>query len=82
MLLLHSFDGSCLEFRRLHPILAAQVPTWAVDLAGWGFTDCGFGDAATQNQPVGPQQKREHLYAFWKQQVGIAQSHLFILPHP
>ncbi|KAK9866926.1 hypothetical protein WJX84_006747 [Apatococcus fuscideae] len=69
VLLLHSFDGSCLEFRRLHPILSASLRTWAVDLAGWGFTDCGFGDAGAKDQAVGPQQKREHLHAFWKQQI-------------
>ena len=35
MLLLHSFDSSLLEFRRLFPRLAAAgAETWAVDLAG------------------------------------------------
>lgn len=30
--LLHSFDSSCLEFRRLVPLLSKQLPTYAVDL--------------------------------------------------
>ena len=35
LLLLHSFDSSLLEFRRLFPRLAAAgAETWAVDLAG------------------------------------------------
>lgn len=29
---LHSFDSSCLEFRRLYPLLSRQLPTFAVDL--------------------------------------------------
>lgn len=32
VVLLHSFDSSCLEMRRLYPILARTVPTYAVDL--------------------------------------------------
>eukprot|EP00878_Enallax_costatus_P018014 GHUV01018940.1.p1 GENE.GHUV01018940.1~~GHUV01018940.1.p1 ORF type:complete len:137 (+),score=23.12 GHUV01018940.1:152-562(+) len=32
VMLLHGFDSSCLEFRRLYPLLEPQVETWAVDL--------------------------------------------------
>ena len=32
VLLLHGFDSSCMEFRRLYPLLEPQVETWAVDL--------------------------------------------------
>jgi len=39
ILLLHGFDSSVLEFRRLLPLLAAQNETWVVDLLGFGFTD-------------------------------------------
>jgi len=39
--LLHGFDSSCLEYRRLFPLLAERAETWAVDLLGWGFTDAG-----------------------------------------
>ncbi|KAK9805237.1 hypothetical protein WJX72_008092 [[Myrmecia] bisecta] len=67
VVLLHGFDSSCLEFRRLHPLLSEHHPTWAVDLVGWGFTDCGFGDMRDIN--LGPQQKRDHLYAFWKDKI-------------
>ena len=34
---------------------------------GWGFTDCGFGER--EDVPLGPEQKREHLFAFWKTKV-------------
>jgi len=64
--LLHGFDSSCLEYRRLFPKLAAVTETWAVDLLGWGFTDAqdgGIGDYS-------PEAKRAHLYAFWKANVG------------
>ena len=39
ILLLHGFDSSLLEFRRLFPLLAGQQETWAVDLLGFGFSD-------------------------------------------
>lgn len=32
VVLLHGFDSSCLEFRRLYPLLEARTETWAVDL--------------------------------------------------
>jgi len=34
ILLLHGFDSSCLEFRRLYPLLDRYTETWAVDLVG------------------------------------------------
>ena len=64
--LVPSFDSSVLEFRRLLPLLEARRRTWAVDLVGWGFTDVSFADSSA---PLGPVQKREHLYALWKDQV-------------
>jgi pimeloyl-ACP methyl ester carboxylesterase len=39
MLLLHGFDSSLLEFRRLIPLLTKHQETWAIDLFGSGFTD-------------------------------------------
>jgi pimeloyl-ACP methyl ester carboxylesterase len=39
VVMLHGFDSSSLEMRRLHPLLDQQVEAWAVDLVGWGFTD-------------------------------------------
>lgn len=67
VLLLHGFDSSSLEFRRLLPLLEKSLETWAVDLVGWGFSNSGAA-----NQPsmkLGPKQKRDHLYAFWKEKV-------------
>jgi hypothetical protein len=32
IVMLHGFDSSSLEFRRLYPLLAEQTQTWAVDL--------------------------------------------------
>ena len=64
--LLHGFDSSCLEYRRLFPMLAERAETWAVDLLGWGFTDAG--DAGIGD--YSPEAKRAHLYAFWKQEIG------------
>ena len=69
IVLLHGFDGSLLEFRRLIPELeAAHVHTFAVDLAGWGFTCSVLFDSQPDVQ-LGPQQKSDHLYEFWKSKV-------------
>lgn len=38
LLLLHGFDSSFLEFRRLAPLLAADHQLWIPDLCGFGFT--------------------------------------------
>lgn len=39
MVLIHGFDSSCLEYRRLGSRLAARgIDTYAVCLLGWGFT--------------------------------------------
>ncbi|NMG06608.1 alpha/beta hydrolase [Brasilonema sp. UFV-L1] len=60
IVLIHGFDSSVLEFRRLIPLLAVQNETFAVDLLGFGFTD----------RPVGvkfsPSDIKNHLYYFWK----------------
>ncbi|KAF8068210.1 zinc finger CCCH domain-containing protein 56 [Scenedesmus sp. PABB004] len=69
VVLLHGFDSSCLEFRRLYPLLEPAVETYAVDLVGWGFTDhAPF--AAAPELVISPQAKREHLHAFWRAHVG------------
>lgn len=39
LLLVHGFDSSLLEFRRLLPLLRGRRETWAVDLLGSGFTE-------------------------------------------
>jgi pimeloyl-ACP methyl ester carboxylesterase len=60
MLLLHGFDSSVFEFRRLLPLLAAQTEAWAVDLLGFGFTD------RPTNLSFSPTAIKTHLYYFWK----------------
>lgn len=37
VVLLHGFDSSCLEFRRLYPLLESRTETWAVDLVSRGY---------------------------------------------
>lgn len=60
ILLIHGFDSSVLEFRRLLPLLAEKNETWAVDLLGFGFTDRLSGIAYS------PTAIKTHLYYFWK----------------
>ncbi|MBX9254426.1 alpha/beta hydrolase [Desmonostoc muscorum CCALA 125] len=60
ILLIHGFDSSVLEFRRLLPLLAGNNETWAVDLLGFGFTDRLSGI------PYSPTAIKTHLYYFWK----------------
>jgi len=60
ILLIHGFDSSVLEFRRLLPQLAVNNETWAVDLLGFGFTDRLAG---IEFSPVAI---KTHLYFFWK----------------
>lgn len=64
LLLLHGFDSSLLEFRRLVPQLAQARETWAVDLLGFGFTDrLALGE-------VNPEVIKQHLYGVWQQLIG------------
>lgn len=60
ILLLHGFDSSVFEFRRLLPRLSVQQETWAVDLLGFGFTDRPVDVAFT------PEDIKTHLFYFWK----------------
>lgn len=64
ILLLHGFDSSLLEFRRLLPLLSVHNEVWAVDLLGFGFTDRP-GDVA-----FGPAAIKTHLYQAWKTLIG------------
>jgi pimeloyl-ACP methyl ester carboxylesterase len=64
ILLLHGFDSSVLEFRRLLPLLAAENQTWTVDLLGFGFTERLAGI------PFSPAAIQTHLYYFWKTLIG------------
>ena len=64
ILLLHGFDSSLLEFRRLLPLLATNNQTWAVDLLGFGFTQ------RPTNIQFTPETIKIHLYYFWKTLIG------------
>ena len=63
ILLLHGFDSSVLEFRRLFPRLAAKTQTWAMDLLGFGFTD------RTLIPAFDPGAIKLHLHSFWRQRI-------------
>ena len=60
ILLLHGFDSSLLEFRRLLPLLSQHQQTWAIDLLGFGFTQ------RIKELSFNPQQIKTHLYYTWK----------------
>ncbi|NEP16989.1 MAG: alpha/beta fold hydrolase [Leptolyngbya sp. SIO4C1] len=64
LLLLHGFDSSLFEFRRLVPLLAEQFQVWAVDLLGFGFSD------RTVHTTFSPGEIKLHLYSFWQQMIG------------
>lgn len=63
ILLLHGFDSSLLEFRRLIPFLSHNHQVWALDLLGFGFT---------HRQPsidYSPDTIKQHLYQFWLKMI-------------
>jgi pimeloyl-ACP methyl ester carboxylesterase len=64
ILLLHGFDSSVLEYRRLWPQLLGQHPLWAVDLLGFGFTE------RPQNCPFSATAIQTHLFYTWQQLIG------------
>ena len=63
VLLLHGFDSSVFEFRRLLPLLAPHCEAWALDLLGFGFTE------RVEGLSFSPQEIRDHLYTFWQQTI-------------
>ena len=61
LLLVHGFDSSCLEYRRLGPILSSLgVDVYCVDLLGWGYTQLD------QNITYSAKAKIEALKGFWQ----------------
>jgi pimeloyl-ACP methyl ester carboxylesterase len=60
ILLIHGFDSSVLEFRRLLPLLAKSNQTYAVDLLCFGFTE------RKDDIKYSPTDIKTHLYSFWK----------------
>lgn len=63
ILLLHGFDSSVFEFRRLLPLLATDRETLAVDLLGFGFTD------RSPVSTIACHTIKTHLYEFWKTEI-------------
>lgn len=63
ILLLHGFDSSLIEFRRLFPKLTPTTETFALDFLGFGLTDRPL------EIPVTPEAIKAHIYAFWKQLI-------------
>lgn len=64
LIMLHGFDSSCLEFRRLMPALerrlSPEVDVFALDILGWGFSCIErptIGD-------YGPETKRRYISEF------------------
>ncbi|WP_107668783.1 alpha/beta fold hydrolase [Cyanothece sp. BG0011] len=60
ILLIHGFDSSLLEFRRLLPILSQHHQTWAIDILGFGFTKRN-SDLLFSAENI-----KTHLYYTWK----------------
>jgi pimeloyl-ACP methyl ester carboxylesterase len=58
LVLIHGFDSSVFEFRRLIPLLADQFQVWAIDLLGFGFTD------RTISPDLSPAAIKLHLHSF------------------
>jgi pimeloyl-ACP methyl ester carboxylesterase len=63
ILLLHGFDSSVMEWRRLQPLLGLEHETWAVDLLGFGFTERPMG------LNFSPESICEHLHSFWQKLI-------------
>ncbi|MCY7407173.1 MAG: alpha/beta hydrolase [Alkalinema sp. CAN_BIN05] len=64
ILLLHGFDSSMLEFRRLLPKLAVNRSVFALDLLGFGFTD------RTRIEVITPEIIKAQIYGFWQTVMG------------
>lgn len=63
LLLVHGFDSSSLEYRRLGPKLASLgIDVYCVDLLGWGYTQ--LGDTSVKSYSA--KAKVEALAGFWK----------------
>ena len=68
VVLLHGFDSSVFEFRRLLPFLASDREgcgeVFAIDLLGFGFTE------RRSDLPFDTDAIKIHLHAFWKTVIG------------
>ncbi len=70
VVLLHGFDSSLFEFRRLVPELAKHYQVWSLDLMGFGFCGRGGGSGRTTTERVDPEAIKQHLHAFFQQMIG------------
>ena len=62
VVMLHGFDSSCLEFRRIAPLLAeVGVDSYIPDILGWGFNP-----PVQEVKQYTPEAKLEHLVSFIK----------------
>ncbi|MEL6553287.1 MAG: alpha/beta fold hydrolase [Cyanobacteria bacterium J06621_11] len=71
LLLLHGFDSSLFEFRRLVPLLAKERQVYVVDLCGFGFCDRASSALQTKRpaDTVNPDLVWKHLAAFCEQVI-------------
>ncbi|MEO0488763.1 MAG: alpha/beta hydrolase [Cyanobacteria bacterium J06659_2] len=63
VVLIHGFDSSLLEFRRLLLQLAPYQTTWALDLLGFGFSD------RATSPSFAPDAIKLHLHSVWQQLI-------------
>lgn len=63
ILLLHGFDSSLFEFRRLLPLLKKNHQIWALDLLGFGFTERKLSINYC------PENIKTHLREFWAKMI-------------
>ena len=67
IVMLHGFDSSCLEFRRIAPLLAEQgLDVLIPDMLGWGFNPPDLQEVTDYT----PEAKIEHLVGFIKRVNG------------
>ncbi|MGD1936850.1 MAG: alpha/beta fold hydrolase [Cyanophyceae cyanobacterium] len=64
ILLIHGFDSSLMEYRRLLPLLAERREVWAVDLLTFGFTE------RPENLTFSAAIIKAHLHQFWQDVIG------------
>lgn len=64
IVLLHGFDSSAIEYRRLAPLIAQKRDVYAPDILGWGFSD--YKDVVSFT----PAAKLAHLKSFIREVVG------------
>ena len=64
IVMLHGFDSSAIEYRRLAPLLTQQRDVYIPDILGWGFSD------HTDVKSFTPAAKMAHLKSFITEIVG------------